>query len=61
MNPAKISAPIANQGGTIDISPEDGEALGLDEGDAARVSSRRGSVVAPVAIATGFPDRVPAW
>jgi formate dehydrogenase major subunit len=38
------------KGGTIDISPEDGQALGLSEGDLARVSSRRGSVVAPVSI-----------
>jgi formate dehydrogenase major subunit len=57
------------KGGTIDISPEDGDELGLGNGDLAKVSSRRGSVVAPVTIDSGlrpglafttlhFPDEV---
>jgi anaerobic selenocysteine-containing dehydrogenase len=33
---------------TINLSPEDALALGLNEGEVARVSSRRGSVDAPV-------------
>jgi formate dehydrogenase major subunit len=33
---------------TLDISPEDLELLGLREGDPVRITSRRGSVVAPV-------------
>ncbi|RPI25181.1 MAG: formate dehydrogenase, partial [Actinobacteria bacterium] len=35
-------------GGIVDISEEDGTALGVVEGDIVRVSSRRGSVQAPV-------------
>jgi formate dehydrogenase major subunit len=35
-------------GETIDLSPEDAERLLLEEGEVARVSSRRGSVEAPV-------------
>jgi len=35
------------RGETLDISPEDAARLGLMEGDPVRVSSRRGSVVAP--------------
>ncbi len=35
------------RGETLDISPEDAARLGLLEGDPVRVSSRRGSVVAP--------------
>jgi predicted molibdopterin-dependent oxidoreductase YjgC len=35
------------RGETLDISPEDAARLGLMEGDSVRVSSRRGSVVAP--------------
>ena len=38
------------RGETLDISGEDARRLGLAEGDAVRVSSRRGSVVAPVHI-----------
>ena len=34
----------------IEISPEDAEELGVSEGECVRVSSRRGSVEAPVAI-----------
>jgi predicted molibdopterin-dependent oxidoreductase YjgC len=35
------------RGETLDISPEDAERLGLKDGDPVRVTSRRGSVVAP--------------
>ncbi len=35
---------------TIDLSPEDGRKLGVAEGETVRVSSRRGSVEAPVRI-----------
>ena len=34
--------------GVLDLSPEDGEALGVSEGQEVRVSSRRGSLTAPV-------------
>src|SRR5690606_12057961 len=37
-------------GGTVDISPEDAARLELADGDLARVTSRRGSVVAPVRV-----------
>jgi formate dehydrogenase major subunit len=35
-------------GETIDLSPADVSALGLTEGETVRISSRRGSVLAPV-------------
>ncbi len=38
------------RGETIDVSPEDAARLGLREGQAVRVRSRRGAVVAPVHI-----------
>jgi formate dehydrogenase major subunit len=38
------------RGETLDLSPEDAERLGLLSGDPVRVSSRRGSVVAPARI-----------
>ena len=38
------------KGETLDLSPEDAEALGEQAGDIVRVTSRRGSVLAPVAI-----------
>jgi predicted molibdopterin-dependent oxidoreductase YjgC len=38
------------RGETLDISPEDAERLGVMNGDPVRVSSRRGSVVAPARI-----------
>ena len=40
------SSPL-RRGETLDIAPEDAARLGLMEGDSVRVSSRRGSVVAP--------------
>lgn len=36
------------QGETLDLSPEDGERYKLSEGEIVRISSRRGSVTAPV-------------
>ena len=42
------------RGETLDISPEDAARLGVEEGDAVRVTSRRGSVVAPVFIDPGL-------
>jgi formate dehydrogenase major subunit len=38
------------RGETLDISPEDADRLGLMDGDSVRVSSRRGTVVAPARI-----------
>jgi formate dehydrogenase major subunit len=54
---------------TIDVSPEDADALGVEEGERVAVTSRRGSVEAPVRIDRGlrpglvfmtlhFPDEV---
>jgi formate dehydrogenase major subunit len=34
--------------GVLDLSPEDGESLGVAEGERVKVSSRRGSIEAPV-------------
>ena len=39
-----------HRGESLDVSPEDAERLELDEGEIVRVSSRRGSVEAPVRI-----------
>jgi formate dehydrogenase major subunit len=38
------------RGESLDVSPEDAAALGVADGEAVRVSSRRGSVVAPIRI-----------
>lgn len=57
------------KGETLDLSPEDIEALGLEDGELVRVVSRRGQVEAPVRVDRGlrpglaflsfhFPDRV---
>jgi len=57
------------RGETLDLCPKDAAALGVGEGDAVRVVSRRGSVVAPVRLDPGlrpglvfmtfhFPDQV---
>ena len=62
------SSPL-HRGETVDMSPEDATDLGVDEGDLVRVTSRRGTVVAPVYIDRGlrggvvfmtlhFPDAV---
>ena len=56
-------------GETLDLSPEDARALGLADNTSARVSSRRGSLVAPVRVDPGlrpglafmtlhFPDEI---
>jgi predicted molibdopterin-dependent oxidoreductase YjgC len=58
-----------HRGEALDILPEDADRLGVDEGDEVRVTSRRGSVVAPAHIDPGlragvvfmtlhFPDEV---
>jgi len=58
------------RGETLDISPEDAEELGLEEGERVRVRSRRGEVIAPVHIDESlrpgltfmtfhFPEEVP--
>jgi formate dehydrogenase major subunit len=58
-----------HRGETLDISPEDARRLGVHQGDIVRVSSRRGSIEAPVHIDRGlragvvfmtlhFPDEV---
>jgi formate dehydrogenase major subunit len=41
-------------GETLDISPEDAQQYGLENGDPVRVSSRRGSVVMPARIDPGL-------
>ena len=41
-------------GATIDVSPDDADRLRLDEGELARISSRRGSIEAPVRIDPGL-------
>ncbi|MDA8368623.1 MAG: molybdopterin-dependent oxidoreductase [Nocardiopsaceae bacterium] len=63
-----FSSPL-RRGETLDISPEDAERLGLADGETVRVSSRRGSVLVPVAVTPAmraglvfmtfhFPDQV---
>jgi formate dehydrogenase major subunit len=47
-----------HRGETVDISPEDAEALGAANGTLLRVSSRRGSVVAPAYIDPGLRQGV---
>jgi formate dehydrogenase major subunit len=47
------SSPLRRQE-AIDLSPEDGERYSLQEGEKVRVSSRRGSVVAPVRFDPGL-------
>jgi formate dehydrogenase major subunit len=53
----------------LEVCPEDGQRYGLEEGETVRVSSRRGSVLAPVRFDSGlrpglafmtlhFPDQV---
>jgi formate dehydrogenase major subunit len=48
-----FSSPL-RRGETLDLSPEDCERLGVSDGEQVRVSSRRGSVVAPVRIDTSL-------
>jgi formate dehydrogenase major subunit len=65
---AGYSSPL-RFGETLDISPEDAGRLGIREGDTVRVTSRRGSVLAPARLDEGlragmvfmtmhFPDQV---
>jgi len=42
------------RGESLDISPEDAKRYGLDDGAMVRVSSRRGSVTAPIRIDRGL-------
>jgi formate dehydrogenase major subunit len=48
-----FSSPL-RRGETLDLSPEDTEANGLSEGQHVRVTSRRGTVIAPVRVDTGL-------
>jgi formate dehydrogenase major subunit len=48
-----FSSPL-RRGETLDLSPEDCERLGVRDGEQVRISSRRGSVVAPVRIDTSL-------
>ncbi|GAA4880939.1 molybdopterin oxidoreductase family protein [Saccharopolyspora cebuensis] len=63
-----FSSPL-RRGETLDLNPADAEALGLVAGERARITSRRGSIVAPVRLDPGlrpglafmtfhFPDEV---
>jgi anaerobic selenocysteine-containing dehydrogenase len=42
------------RGETLDLSPEDGARYGFSEGERVRVSSRRGSILAPVRFDPGL-------
>ena len=66
---ALYSSPL-RRGESLDLCPEDGERYGVSEGEKVRVSSRRGSVVAPIRFDRGlrvglafmtlhFPGEVP--
>ena len=65
---SRYASPLC-QGETLDLSPEDGQKYGFEEGEMARVVSRRGAVEAPVRFDPGlrpglafmtlhFPDQV---
>ncbi len=65
---SRYASPLRH-GETLDISPEDGQKYGFEEGEMARVVSRRGAVEAPVRFDPGlrpglafmtlhFPDQV---
>ncbi len=65
---SRYASPLRH-GETLDLSPEDGRKYGFEEGEIARVVSRRGAVVAPVRFDPGlrpglafmtlhFPDQV---
>jgi formate dehydrogenase major subunit len=62
------SSPL-RRGETLDLCPEDAEELGVEPGEVVRISSRRGSIDAPVRLDTGlrpglafmtfhFPDEI---
>ena len=64
----QFSSPL-HRGESLDLCPEDVQALGLDEGEIVRVVSRRGAIDAPVHVTTAlrpglafmtfhFPDQV---
>jgi formate dehydrogenase major subunit len=57
------------RGETLDLSPQDAESLGVEEGEVVQITSRRGSIQAPVRLAQGlrpglafmtmhFPDEI---
>ena len=50
---AHFSSPLRSQE-TLDLAPEDGRQYNLREGERVRVSSRRGSVIAPVRFDPGL-------
>jgi formate dehydrogenase major subunit len=50
---AATTSPL-RRGETLDMSPEDVERLGLSEGERVRISSRRGTVEAPVRVDDGL-------
>ncbi len=47
------SSPL-RRGETLDLAPEDAASYGLEEGEHVRVTSRRGTVIAPVRIDPGL-------
>ncbi len=49
----RFSSPLRREA-TIDLSPEDGERYKVGEGEKVRISSRRGSVIAPVRFDSGL-------
>jgi formate dehydrogenase major subunit len=49
-----FSSPL-RRGETLDLAPADGARFGVTEGERVRVSSRRGSVIAPVRFDPGLP------
>ena len=49
MQSGGFSSPLRREE-SIDLSPEDARRLGFEEGEVARISSRRGTVKAPVHI-----------
>ncbi len=68
MQSGGFSSPL-RRGETVDVHPDDGARLGVREGERVRVTSRRGTLVAPVRFDEGlrpglvfmtlhFPDEV---
>jgi predicted molibdopterin-dependent oxidoreductase YjgC len=51
---SRFSSPMRSRE-TLDLSPEDGERLGVAAGETVRVVSRRGAVLAPVRFDDGLP------
>jgi predicted molibdopterin-dependent oxidoreductase YjgC len=50
---SRYNSPL-RRGETLDLSPEDGVRYGLSDGEDVRISSRRGSVIAPVRFDAGL-------